>query len=219
MARRKRRAPSEDAIDRVWRPLPERPFELLAIDPGDLFTGVAFFRRTDDGWYCMDAQEFAPHDFEDALAELILLDRSTPPPIVGWEKWRLYEDQAKLQKGSEFLASQHIGVIKYIIRVHNEHVSRHEDAEEAHRMLRCELKGGQCHDPALRPQRVATFVQGAEIKTPTRGILRFKKIKSVAKPIAKEYYHGRDHVIDAELHGWKHIMDTLEERPAALAMA
>lgn len=196
----------------MWRPLPERPFDLIAIDPGDVYTGVAFFRRGDNGWYCMDAQEFAPHDFEDALAEMILLDRTTPPPIIGWEKWRLYEDKAKLQTGSEFLACQHIGVIKYVIRVHNEHVERHLDAEENGKMLRCELEGGQCHDPAMRPQWISTFVQGAEIQKPTAGILRFKKIKSVSKPISKEYYGGRDHVISAELHGWKHILDTLEEK-------
>lgn len=215
MARRRTSRPADrecadEHLRRVWATPVKADTELVAIDPGDRWTGVAFFATDDDGgWYCQDAQEFAPHEFEDALAELILLDRSTPPPIIVYEKWRLYGDKAALQTGSEFEASQHIGVIKYLVRVHNEHVDRHEAAEAAGKMMTCELQGGQCEDPAKRPQRIEIVKQGAEIKKPTAGILRTKKIKSVAKPIARELYGGRDHVVDAELHGWKHILDTM----------
>lgn len=218
MARRsttRRTAADREAGDASVSALFEGPVkadtELIAIDPGDRWTGVAFFATDDDGnWYCQDAQEFDPHDFEDALAELILLDRSTPPPIIVYERWRLYADKAGTQTGSEFEASQHIGVIKYIVRVHNEHVARHDAADKVGKMLRCELQGGQCEDPALRPREITIHKQGAEIKKPTTGILRHKKIKSVAKPISRELYGGRDHVVDAELHGWKYILDTLD---------
>jgi hypothetical protein len=51
----------------------------------------------------------------------------------------------------------------------------------------------------------------ADIKKPTAGILRTKRIKSVAKPIARKHYSGRDHVVDAELHGWRYILKTRHE--------
>lgn len=189
--------------------------ELLAIDPGDRWTGVAFFTTDDDGkWYCQDAQEFEPHEFEDALADLILNNRDQPPPIVVYEKWRLYADKSREQTGSEFETCQHIGVIKYIVRVQNEHAERHAAAEADGKMMTCELAGGVCADPAVRPQPVTLVKQPADIKKPTAGILRHKKIKSVARPIARELYGNRDHVVDAELHGWKHILDTMGGQPA-----
>ena len=215
MARRSsRRSADREPTEADLRALYEKPMkadtELIAIDPGDRWTGVAFFATDETGaWYCQDAQEFSPPDFEDALAELLLRDRTAPPPIIVYEKWRLYGDKAALQTGSEFLASQHIGVIKFIVRVHNDHVDRHEKAEAEGSMLSCELRYGQCENPANRPKRIEIVKQGAEIKKPTAGILRTKKIKSVAKPISRELYEGRDHVVDAELHGWKHILDTM----------
>lgn len=222
MARRSshRRSTGQQSADAhlrdVWSLPVKADTELVAIDPGDRWTGVAFFATDDDGhWYCQDAQEFSPAEFEDALAELILLDRSTPPPIVVYEKWRLYADKAETQTGSEFLASQHIGVIKYIVRVHNSHVDRHESAEIEGKMMTCELQGGQCEDPAMRPQRITIVKQPADIKKPTTGILRKKKIKSVARPISRELYDSRDHIVDAELHGWRYILKDLEGTPSA----
>lgn len=194
-------------------------FDLIAIDPGDRWTGVAFFNRDEDGnWYCADAQEFDPPEFEDALAQTILdygdyVD--TEPPIIVYEKWRLYADHAKEKTGSEFPTSQHIGVIKFLVRIHNDHVLRHEAAEVAGKMLTCELEGGACADPRHRPKPITIVKQPADIKKPTAGILRKKKIKSVAKPIAREQYSNRDHVVDAELHGWHHILRTLEENAAS----
>lgn len=204
----------ERCLRELWASPVKAETELIAIDPGDRWTGVAFFATDEDGlWYCQDAQEFSPHDLEDALAEL-LLDTSVPPPIVVYEKWRLYADKAKEQTGSEFEASQHIGVIKFLVRVHNAHAERHILAEEQGKMMTCELSGGSCADPANRPQMVTIVKQPADIKKPTAGILRHKKIKSVAKPISRELYSGRDHVVDAELHGWKHILDTMGGRHA-----
>lgn len=203
---------------------PEPEFEnfepqtrLIAIDPGDRWTGVAFFATDRDGnWFCQDAQEFDPPDFEDALAELLMLDRASgQPEVIVYEKWRLYGDKAKLQTGSEFLASQHIGVIKYLVRVHNAHAERHIAAEEQGRMMTCELQGGHCANPAAKPITIDLIKQPADIKKPTRGILRHKGIKSVAKPIAKEHYNNRDHVVDAELHGWYYVLHTLNQEPSS----
>lgn len=188
--------------------------QLIAIDPGDKHVGVAFFTTDEDGaWYCQDAQQIEHDDFIDGLAEMILMDRETPP-IVVYEKFRLYADKAELQTGSEFLTSQMIGVIKYLVRVHNDHVDRHEYAESVGKMMSCELQGGACADPKDRPQRIEIVKQPADIKKPTTGILRAKKIKSVGKAAKKENPEWGDHCVDAELHGWYHILKTLGGRHA-----
>lgn len=211
----RKKADREAGIQAHLRDIWKRPLkadtELIAIDPGDKYTGVAFFATDEQGgWYCQDAQEFDPTEFEDALAELILTPSPEPPPTIVFEIFRLYGDKAALQTGSEFLTSQTIGVIKYIVRAHNGHVARHEEAESRGLLMSCEQVGGRCHDPALRPQKVPIIRQRADDKKPTRGILNKKKMKSVAGPIAKEHYGNRDHVKDAELHGWFHLLKTLE---------
>lgn len=188
--------------------------ELIAIDPGDRWTGVAFFTRDEDGkWYCQDAVEMGWQDFQDAFGDLVYVDRDWPRHVV-YERFRLYGDKAQEQKGSEFLTSQLIGVIKYIVNVHNKHVFRHEAAEAEGRLMTCELQGQMCADPANRPYEIKIKGQMADIKKPAAGILRHLGIKSVAKPIARENYEGRDHVVDAELHGWKYILDELKEEAA-----
>lgn len=188
--------------------------ELIAIDPGDVYTGVAFFTRDENGeWYCQDAIEMRWEEFQDAFADLIYVDRDWPRWVI-YERFRLYEDKAQEQKGSEFLTAQLIGVIKFIVRVHNLHVDRHMVALEQGKMLSCELQGGICQDPNNQPYAITIHGQMADIKKPARGILRYLKIKSVAKAIARELYHGRDHIIDAELHGWKYILDTLKGKAA-----
>jgi len=199
----------------IWKRPLKADTELIAIDPGDKYTGVAFFATNDDGeWYCQDAQEFDPQEFEDALAELILTPAPEPPPIIVFEIFRLYGDKAQLQTGSEFLTSQTIGVIKYLVRVHNEHAARHARAEETGGLMSCEQPGGRCHDPALAPQEITLVRQRADDKKPAKGICNKKKIKSVARPIAKAEYGNRDHIVDAELHGWFYILKTLEGKAA-----
>ncbi len=183
---------------------------LIAIDPGDRWTGVAFFEEDLDeqyGWRCIDAQEFDPIEFEDALAETIL---AGDVDIVVYERFRLYEDKAVLQTGSEFITSQSIGVFKFLVRNHNRHVRAHRKANaERGWILTCEQSGGVCSDPLkeVTLKHVVLWGQMADIKKPTRAILKRKGVKSVAGPIARKEYSGRDHVKDAELHGWKYIMD------------
>jgi hypothetical protein len=184
---------------------------LIAVDPGDAYTGVAFFEEDPDeerGWRCVDAQEFEPQEFEDALAYTVI---EGEVDIFVYERYRLYEDKAAMQTGSEFLTSQSIGAFKFIIRNHNRHAEAHEEVTRSGGMLTCEMPGGVCHNPAKAPtlKVVTIYGQMADIKKPTRAILKRKGIKSVAKPIATAEYHGRDHVIDAELHGWKYILDQM----------
>lgn len=214
-SRRRRHRSDSELLRKLWgTQINPDTSDLIAIDPGDRWTGVAFFKEEEDGWYCQDAVEMSREEFEDAFCELIMSDDR--PRIVIYEKFRLYEDKALLQTGSEFDTSQLIGVIKFIVRVHNDHAKRHALAQADHKMLTCELEGGACADPSKPMLEVQLVKQPADIKKPTRGILRYKKIKSVAKPISKELYENRDHVVDAELHGWKHILDTLDGKPSSL---
>lgn len=185
---------------------------MIAIDPGDVYTGVAFFEEDPDepyGWRCIDAQEFEPDVFLDGLAES-LIDGDLD--VVIFEKFRLYADKARMQTGSEFLTAQSIGVIRWLVRNHNAHMRRHIQADTpgSAEILSCEQAGGPCATPKNEFHEVLLVKQPADIKKPTRGILRGKKIKSVAKPISVKEYGGRDHVVDAELHGWKWILDPKE---------
>lgn len=180
---------------------------LVAIDPGDTYCGVAFFSEGDVkyGWECVDAEEFDPLEFADAFAESII---DGDFDIVVIERFRLYADKSREQTGSEFETAQLIGILKWLVRVHNFHADAHTKAEKEGGILSCEQPGGVCNDankPA--PKHVKLILQMADIKKPTRAILNRKKIKSVAGPISKKMYKGRDHVKDAELHGWKAILD------------
>ena len=187
--------------------------DLVAIDPGDRWTGVAFFALDEDGhWYCQDAVEMGREEFEDGFTELVLSEDN--PSIVVYERFRLYNDKAKLQTGSEFITAQIIGVIKFVTRTRNAHFQKHQEAEAEGKMVSCELAGGGCEDPAKVVRGIQVVGQMADIKKPIRGILKAKGIRSVAKPIAKELYGGRDHVVDAELHGWYFILKVLEGVPA-----
>jgi hypothetical protein len=207
--RKARERATEDFVRSVWV-RKARTTGLIAIDPGDAHVGVAFFAKDEDGnWFCEDAQQLDPEEFEDGFAELILMD-PTPPSVV-YERFRLYGDKAAAQKGSEFRTSQMIGVIKFVCRQRNNHVARHEAAEAAGRLMSCEQRGGSCEDPQNRPQAVVVVGQMADIKKPTTGILRSKKIKSVGKKAKAENVGWGVHCIDAELHGWYYILHTLEE--------
>jgi hypothetical protein len=185
------------------------PTELIAIDPGDRHIGVAFFGQATPGhWYCQDAQQIDdPDEFEDMLLETLLTDGGVRHVV--YERFRLYEDKAQLQKGSEFRTAQMIGVIKFIVRQRHLHVQKHQERQRG--ILPCELQGGMCKDLPDGPPELTIFGQMADIKKPTAGILRFKKIKSVGKKAKADNKGWGDHAIDAELHGFKYILDVLKE--------
>lgn len=214
MSTSRTRKQRERITDRLTQRTPESDDPtLIAVDPGDQYVGVAFFKEAEDGWYCMDAVQLGYWEFIDGFESLIFERPGTPPTVVV-EKFRLYNDKAHLQTGSEFLTSQMIGIIKYIVRCNNQHVTKHGIAEDTGVMLTCELNGAMCDDPDKKPIEIDLVIQPADIKKPTRGILRHKGIHSVGKAAKKENPGWGDHCIDAELHGWHHILRTLEGTPS-----
>jgi len=179
--------------------------DLIAVDPGDSHTGVAFFNRGDDGvWYCFQTIEFEPDEFNDAwLGTLVAREE---PEFLILEIFRLYADLAAEQRGSEFLTSQQIGALKFITRKHNEHAQAHLDAVEMQKMTTCEVAGGVCSNPqVILPSLVTLEMQQADIQKPTAGILRHNGIKSTAKKT-----RTGAHCLSAELHGWYYILKTRE---------
>lgn len=187
---------------------------LIAVDPGDVHCGVAFFVRADNkfGWQCTNTEEFSPDDFLDALAETFV-EQDPDWQFLVYEKFRLYADKARLQTGSEFPTAQIIGVVRWLGRTHNRHAGEHRAALENGSLCTCQLPGGTC-DPARQAGQgryvgpVELVCQPADIKKPTAGILRTKGIKSVAKLEGDRLGHR----VDAELHGWHFILRTLARR-------
>lgn len=144
---------------------------VLSVDPGDKHVGVALWAYEEDkGWICESAQETTVAEFVDIL-EVGL--KGGGIGCVVYEIFQLYGDKAQAQTGSEFETSQLIGVIKYLV-------------DKA---------------PTLWPDPgpVQIFKQPAGIKTPTIGILRRKKVKSMAKSMKAD---PDGHGFDAELHGY-----------------
>ena len=131
--------------------------ELISIDPGDKHVGVAWFSNRESisaperGWACVDTMEWEPEPFADWFQGLVDTDKID---IVVFEKFRLYPDKAAQQTGSEFETSQLIGIIKYIVRRHND-------------------------QPGAK--QIEIVKQPAEIQQPTQGILRTRRIKSTSK--------------------------------------
>lgn len=182
---------------------------LIAVDPGDVHVGVAFFQTEDPDpwsgqgggdWECVDTQEWTPNEFADGLAETMLVGEID---TIVFERFRLYADLAAEQTGSEFLTSQLIGVIKYLVRINNLHAQRHQEAEGKGAYLPCEMRGGMCAGSQGAKIRTINLVgQGADIKKPTAGVLKSKKMKSTAKRLK-----AGGHCFDAELHGWHYILN------------
>jgi hypothetical protein len=120
---------------------------------------------------------------------------------IVYERFRLYADKAMAQKGSEFLTAQVIGVIRWLGRAVSEHAELHRREQEEGVKLSCRRKGSMCDDPDMPHRRVAVVGQWADIKVPTAGVLRSKKIRSLAK---RE--KAGPHCVDAELHGWYYLL-------------
>jgi hypothetical protein len=86
---------------------------MLFIDPGDVHVGLAVFTEALDGWLCTEAFEMSPDNAELFLKEVVQRGEFS---VIGYERFRLFGHLALAQTGSEFRASQMIGVIKFLFR-------------------------------------------------------------------------------------------------------
>lgn len=187
--------------------------KLIAIDPGDVHCGVAYFETTtevrdgrdriirQDGWECTDTQEHLPGDLEDGLA-LALIDGDFD--VIVLEQFNLYPDKAMAQTGSTMPTCEMIGCIKWAHRLD----TRRRADRFAELNIRSRSKA--IRDEAARNQNQVQFVlQPAAIQDPTAGLLRRRGIKSVAKQSWKAIQEAGgegDHALSAELHGWHFIL-------------
>lgn len=154
----------------------------LYLDPGNVHTGVAVFERDgfDNTWDCVDAatlrldDDAKVHEFLDWLTARL---SKCEIDIIGYEIYRLFNDKAKEQTGSEFEAVQIIGNVKYLAHRYRSY----------NRGFRQDLELVR-----FRP----------EDKKPTAGILKSRGITSEAK---RRKTYG-DHAQDAELQGYRDIL-------------
>lgn len=160
---------------------------IIAIDPGDKHVGWATFV---DG-SCTLGIECEPDQALDALHHAITTGIVTTIVV---ENWRLYGDKAAKQVGSEMLTSQMIGAVKWQVRQHNATVA----SIAAARKVDEPDWDGSMDDLGLR--YVDLVLQPADIKEPTRAVLRRLKIAPTAPKTPG------DHCRDAELHGWHYIL-------------
>ena len=169
-------------------PVAGEPKRAVYFDPGDRYTGVAVFERTvpTNGWDCVDAFTW---DIEveaiDGLHEWLKTELAQGKfDRVGYEVWRLFEDKAQEQKGSEFLATQLIGVIKYL----------HGQFQELHEWP----AGGKQVD-------LVRFFP--ENKKPTAGILKTRGVGLLSRALKTK----GDHAYDAELQGYYDLIHNLNQ--------
>lgn len=160
---------------------PDHDRVLLAIDPGEVHVGLAVFH---DGT-CIDAFEMAPH--ETIVLVRDLLSRRRLHTLVV-EQFRLYPWLAEQQAFSDFKTVELIGVLRYLWAT------------------RGELDTGELTNK--QGERLATAIEWctwvenpATIKTPTRAILKARKIKSTAARL-----RAGGHASDAELHGYHYLL-------------
>lgn len=134
------------------------PQRILAIDPGAIHNGVAYFIGVECSW----AIEYTP---DELYAQLAIMCELKSVDVVVIEKFQLYPWMAEEQGWSQMETCEVIGVLKYVCRAWD-------------------------YEPVMQP---------ASIKTPTKAILRRKKIVRKGGP-------GNQHLIDAQLHGWAYIL-------------
>ncbi|HXJ63683.1 MAG TPA: hypothetical protein VNN79_08000 [Actinomycetota bacterium] len=160
--------------------LPERKL-LVAVDPGDEHVGIAaFIQEVDEKPVCAWTTETDPVAAADQIARMITRDEVA---VLVVERYSLYADKALAQIGSEMHTSELIGVLKYLVRVHN-----------------LKVWAGDPKDPwATGPkQRIELAIQGASIKRGTRAQLEARGIVRVGQV--------KSHSGDAEEHGWHFLL-------------
>ncbi len=151
-------------------------WRFLAIDPGDVHVGLAEFERKSDGvWYCVWAGEKTPDQFLEWYVEGLKKDRWE---WVVCESWKLFPQAAPIYIGSDMPTSRLIGAI--------------------HALAAFLPDDGAWFDDPVR-----VHLQDPQIKVPTRGWLKRRKMRSIAKVLGVQL----DHAPDAELHGYKYLID------------
>ena len=85
---------------------------ILAVDPGDVHVGVAWFDEVDGAWGCVYTEEMTPDEFRSYLGPAV---NSGFFRYVVLESFGLYGDKALQQTGSQMLTSQMIGMVKYAV--------------------------------------------------------------------------------------------------------
>lgn len=187
---------------------------LVAVDPGDVHCGIALFvrdDRSDYGWRCEKTFELSPEDFLDWLANRFI-ECPDEWEFLVYEKFRLYEDKAAQQTGSEFPTAKCIGVIEWLGRVHNRHAREHQRADRGRLPITCGLEGSVCApsrgSAARHPHEIELVKQPAERHTFTDGIVRRLGIKLTAEREGDPLGHRKV----AERHGWYFIIRTLDAR-------
>ncbi|QLF82725.1 holliday junction resolvase [Microbacterium phage SBlackberry] len=150
----------------------------LAIDPGDVHVGLAEFTRIEGVWYCTWAGEKTPDEFLEWYVQGLRMSRWV---YVVIESWKLFPQAAPIYVGSDMPTSRLIGAIRSLARF-------------------IPIDSGWFDEP------MPTHLQDPQIKIPTRGVLKRRKLRSVAKILGVPL----DHASDAELHGYKFLIDQKE---------
>ncbi|AZF98655.1 hypothetical protein SEA_RIOVINA_31 [Arthrobacter phage Riovina] len=156
---------------------------ILAVDPGDEHVGVAWLDRQEKGWAVVFVTEMTPEEFLDYILPAL---QSGLFRYFVLESFSLYADKLKEQIGSEMLTSQMIGAAKFAVKITN-------DASHL--------------NPAMQYE-VQLVMQQPAVKEPAFRILDRKKYVFTAKRLKVP----GQHVLDAEVHGIKFVMDTLGEK-------
>lgn len=146
----------------------------LAIDPGDVHVGLAEFAPNDRGWECVWAGEMTPDDF---LPWFVRGLRQRAWDHVVLESWKLFPESAPVYVGSDMPTSRLIGSIQALVAFVPE-------------------------DDGWMTERPPIFMQDPQIKVPTRGVLKRRKLRSTAKRLRVT----GDHASDAELHGYHWLL-------------
>lgn len=171
--------PIEPIKPNIWR----NDRTLLAVDPGEVHIGLAWFVETEAEWECVWAREWSYSAALDHIAVLLEAgERPECPDILVVEEFRLYADMAQTLIGSDFPTAQFVGAVKYLHYCY-----------EVRRSNLGAFKG-------IKPggHKVDLVFQPASIQKPTNAILTEKGVGSEA--------HGNDHARSAELHGWHRIL-------------
>lgn len=89
--------------------------DLMAIDPGDRYVGMALFTHHDDGWQCTWAQTWDDRaEFLRYLADTVQ-NSDVDRLVVVFERFILEPARASALAGTELETSQLIGAIRWIV--------------------------------------------------------------------------------------------------------